>query len=306
MSDPSIALGVKVFYRTEKLENLLESAREHSIDRVYVADDGHTEERRHLYERNYPFDLELLDLEYDAGAGYGRSRIVEEMYEDYLLLVDPDHRIVETEPLMDILEARDDLGGVAGLLYKEEGQIQGNAHDLYERDGTLVRDIKEDKPIQRVAGHPFVEFDFVPTSALLRREALEEYSWDPAFVIGKDHLDLYVGHWRRTDWNFGIFPGVSFIHDPGGSGEYLSFRLDTRKAWHGKSYFLEKWGYDQIVTRTHWSSNTAYEGSPGSLLDSLWWRLPIANSIPFQWHRRLINLHDIGMREKARLSDILD
>lgn len=305
MSERSVAMGTKVFYRTEKLENLLESARDHPIDTVYVADDGDTEERRHLYERAYPFDLELLDLEYDAGAGYGRHRIVEEMTEDYLLLVDPDHRVVDIEPLLAILDAREDLGGVAGLLYKEDGVVQANAHDLYEHGDVLVRDIREDKPLQHVDGYTLAEFDFVPTSALLRREALEEYAWDPEYVIGKDHLDLYVGHWRRTDWNFAIHPGVCFIHDPGGSETYLSFRLDTRKTWEGKRYFLDKWGYDQLVTRRHWSYIAADEGAVDSLFGNLVDLFGVPET-PLWLHRRLVDLHDVGMRGKARVMNLLD
>lgn len=305
MAQPSIALGVKVFYRTKKMENLLESIRDHPIDTVYVADDGHTEERQHLYERQYPFELVVLDLEYDAGAGYGRSRIVDEMHEDYLLLVDSDHRVVDIEPLVEILEARDDLGCAASLLYKENGQIQGNAHDFYEEDGALVRDIREEKPLQTVAGYPFVEFDFVPGVGLFRREALEEYSWDPEYVIGKDHLDLYVGHWHRTDWKFGVYPGICLIHDPGGSGDYLSFRLDTRKTWHGKRYFLNKWGYNQIIMRDHWKGMANDEGSVGAVVDSALSQIGGIN-VPVDLHRRFVDLHDVGMRGKAFLYHLLN
>lgn len=306
MTDATIAMGVKVFYRTEKMERLLKSAEDQPIETVYVADDGETEERRHLYDREYPFDLVLLDLEYDAGAGYGRNRIVEEMDEDYLLLVDSDHRVVDIEPPLNILEERTDLGGVSGLLYKEDGQIQGNAHDFFERGDVLVRDIREDKPLQYVDGQPFIEFDFVPGAGLFRREALEDYSWDPEYVIGKDHLDLFVGHWHKTDWSFAVYPGISLIHDPGGSSSYLSFRLDTRKTWHGKEYFLKKWEYSQIVYHRRWKGMKVDEGTVGTIIDSALSRLNIDSDIPIQLHKRFVDLHDVGMRTKARLYHFLD
>ncbi len=303
MDKSEIALGVKVFYRTQKLNDLLNSIEGHPISTVYVADDGKTEERRHLYDKEYSFNLKLLDLEYDAGQGYGHEKIAEVMNEDYLLLTDPDHRIININPLMSILSGRKDLGGVAGLLYKTNGQIQGNAHDLYEYGNTLVRDINNNKNLQYVEEHPLVEFDFVPGVGLFRREALEDYSWDPEYVIGKDHLDFYVGHWRETDWNFAVYPGLVLFHNPGGSSDYLSFRLDTRKTWHGKSYFLKKWGYDQIVMRDHWKGITSNDGTIGSIADSALSQVN-APQIPIGLHKKLVNIHDIGMKSKAKLYDI--
>ena len=75
---PEIALGTKVFSRAKRLGKLLNSVSETPIDTVYVADDGEpSRDKKALYEANYEFNLEVLDLEYDAGLGYGRNRIVE-------------------------------------------------------------------------------------------------------------------------------------------------------------------------------------------------------------------------------------
>ena len=76
-----VALGVKVFKRTKALERLLNSAKQLDISTVYVADDGDTSDRTDIYDRSWPFDIQLIDLEFDAGVGAGRAAIVDELEE---------------------------------------------------------------------------------------------------------------------------------------------------------------------------------------------------------------------------------
>jgi hypothetical protein len=254
-----IALGVKVFTRAEKLAGLLESAARGPIDRVYVADDGErTERKEQLYGREYPFELTVLDLEYDAGLGYGRDRIVEALKEPYLLIVDSDHKVPRNvEVLAEQLEQRPAFGGVSGLLL-EGGRITGTCHDLFERDDLLVRDVKGGKQVEEVAGSPLMEFEFLPNVAMFRRECLMKQSWDPNYVIGKEHLDFYVAHKRRTDWRFGVNPAVLFTHRPGGDASYDRDRSNLEKLRRSQRYFTEKWGYRQIVHgQTDWVDPTS-------------------------------------------------
>lgn len=248
----SVALGVKVFTRTEKLANLLESIDPETIGRVYVADDGHTDERRDLYDRDWPFELSVIDLEYDAGLGRGRVEIVDRLEEEYLLIVDSDHRLpANVDLLRRQLEARPEFGGIAGLLV-EYGRLTGMTHDLFEEDGVLIRDVEYDKEVLEAAGHRLVPFDFVPNVCLFRRECLEEYAWDPAYVIAMEHLDFYVGHWLETDWRFGVSPSVQFVHDPKSDATYTANRGDPGKRLASKEYFLDKWGYRQVLLRETW------------------------------------------------------
>lgn len=266
MSD--IALGVKVFKRTEKLQNLLESAKDHPIETVYVADDGErSDEKRAVYGAEYPFDLKVFDLEYDAGLGYGRQRIVEALDEEYLLIVDSDHELLgDVSTLREQLAADPQLGGVSGLLL-ENGTITGTCHDLYERGTTLLRDVRGTKPVRTIAGAPFVPYEFVPNVAMFRRACLEDYGWDPEYVIGKEHLDFYVGHKRTTDWTFGVCPDVLFEHHPGGGDGYLSNREGRQKLQRSRQYFLEKWGYDRILLgQTEWFGPSTRDPHAGDSL----------------------------------------
>ncbi len=248
----SVALGVKVFTRTEKLAALLDSVDPDDVDRVYVADDGRTEDRRSLYERDWPFELTVIDLEYDAGLGRGRAEIVDRLEEEYLLIVDSDHRLPDNVDLLRRqLRERPDFGGIAGLLL-EYGRLTGMTHDLSVDDGVLIRDVDDEKEVLEAAGHRLVPFDFLPNVCLFRRECLQEYAWDPAYVIAMEHLDFYVGHWRGTDWRFGVSPSVQFVHDPRSDATYAANRGDPGKRLASKEHFLEKWGYRQVLLRETW------------------------------------------------------
>lgn len=246
MAGSSVALGVPVFKRTDKLRGLLESVEDVAVDTVYVADNGHTEEREALYADDWEFDLEVLDVEYDSGLGNCRHRIVEALDEAYLLVTDSDHTVPHNvSTLVDQLEATPEFGGVCGLLL-EHGGLRATCHDLFEHGDVLVRDIRG-KDATLVAGSPFVEFDFLNNVAVFRRECVEEYHWDPELQQGKPHLDFYVGHKRTTDWRFAVSPEVQFSHHPGGSSSYESNRNKWDRLMGAREYFLDKWGYRQIA-----------------------------------------------------------
>lgn len=289
----SVALGVKVFKRTEKLRRLLESVDPDVIETVYVADDGRTADRRELYDREWPFELTLIDLEYDAGLGYGRERILDELTERYLLIVDSDHTVPNNVDLLRRqLEARPSFGGISGLLL-EYGHLGGMCHDLRERDGVLIRSVDGDKQTLTVAGHPVVPFDFVPNVALFRRSCLEDRSWDPNYVIAMEHLDFYVTHWAETDWRFGVSPAVQFGHDPRSDRSYERDRGDETKRMASKRYFLNKWGYRQVVLRNTWLRER--HNTPTA-------RLPFTP--PLWLEATLFDLNDAYRRRKGVLKNV--
>jgi GT2 family glycosyltransferase len=249
----TVAIGTKVFTRDEQLRGLLDSVPP-LVDTVYVADDGEpTELKERLYSADYAFELEVIDMEYDAGLGAGRAAIVEQLSEDFLAIVDTDHRIPPgIESLLDVLRSEKQLGGVGGALVEpDRDRYYVEAQDFSEDGTTLIRSPHlEEKRIEMVDRTPVVEFDFIPNAALLRRECVEDYCWDPAYVIEQEHADFYVGHWRRTDWRFAVCPAVVFEHYPGGDEAYLRERGDIQKERDSLRYFLDKWGYEKDDPRS--------------------------------------------------------
>ena len=253
-----IAVGTKVFTRTDKLRDLLVSVERTDIDKVYLADDGEmTVEKERLYDREFAFDLVLIDLEYDAGLGKGRKEIVDQLGdEEYLLIVDTDHEIPRNvDVLAEQLEADRSIGGIAGTIVEpERSRVFQSAKNFREEGDVLVRsaDINQ-KTIEKIAGYPFVEFQFIPNAALFRTDCLDDYCWDPNYVIGKEHVDFYVGHWKQTDWRFGVCPTVTFSHYPGGDQSYKSNRHSENKKDQSRRYFREKWGYEAVRTeQSYW------------------------------------------------------
>lgn len=262
-SVPDTALGVVVLNRVDKLTRLLESVEPTVIDTVYVADNGKpTDEKKRLFSREFDFELNVLDLEYDIGLGSSRDAIVSEFDEEYLLIADSDHEIIDDiDRLISVLQTREDIGGVAGsVMEPDRGRIWQSAKDFYEEGSGLIRSADRHKNLEQVDKSVFVEFDFIPYPALYRRECLEEYSWDPEYPLGRAHVDFYVGHWKQTDWKFGICPQVHFGHYPGGDTSYSSHRRDDDKYQKAKNYFRKKWGYSSVESQKGYWFDT--EGEP--------------------------------------------
>ena len=247
-----IAVGTKVFKRSEKLEQLLSSIPNY-VKTVYVADDGSTNERSDIYTKEYQFDLKVLDLEYDKGLGAGRRAIVDEFTEEYLTIVDADHKIPENLDLLrGLLDENDQLGGVSGAILEPNEQTYYITGQFLKEEGKDLHRgprVEKDIVIDEINGNSVLYFDFIANAAMFRRECLESYSWDPEYVIGYEHIDFYVGHWKTTKWKFGVCPSVIFKHYPGGSSEYNENRESANKLNNSKDYFLEKWEFEKDVRR---------------------------------------------------------
>ena len=264
-----IALGVVVMTRIEKLRRLLKSVDRQPIKTVYIADAGRdTSEKQEIYNEDFAFETVVLDLDYEVELGRSRKRIADELSEEYLITVDSDHEVPDNVMLLaDQLSERPDLGGIAGsIIEPNKGRLWQSAKDFYEDNGILVRDANhEEKEIEYVAGSPFVEFDFIPSAGILRKDCLQDYSWDPNYTNTREHADFYVGHWLETDWSFGISPEVHFKHYPGGDTEYVSHRHDVARQDFAEKYFLDKWGYEAFEMGkpywydTHYTDQTLFD-----------------------------------------------
>ncbi|WP_083252694.1 glycosyltransferase family 2 protein [Haladaptatus sp. W1] len=274
---PEISLGVVVFNRTEKLKNLLQSVVETDINKVYVADNGKgSEEKKKLYNSNFSFELKVLDLPYDSGLGYGRHEIVKELKEEYLIIVDSDNTVPpNVTELVQLLESKPTLGGACGMLI-ESNRIYSACRDLYEYDGLISYDIRGDKKVN-FEPIPHIKFDFLPNVCAFKKECLDDYSWDPNYTIGREHIDFFTGH-LNTNWEFALCPAVQFGHFPDGPQSYMSKRTDPKRILADKEYYLTKWGYDQIV---HLQPDWFHSKRSSSRLLSLIMRTTLSKSPSF-------------------------
>lgn len=294
--DQNLTLGTTVFKRTEKLRALLDSAEEAPVSRVVVADDGDTAVRQSVYNDEWAFDLEVVDLPLDAGLGRGRQALVEELDTEFMLLVDSDMRVPDrVMTLVKQLRATPELGGISGLLL-EEGRLSGMCHDIVEDGDLLVRDTPEEKVVEWVQERPLIRFDFIPNAAVFRRSCLTEYPWDPEYTIGKEHLDFYVGHYHGTEWEFAVCPEILFPHHPGGDAEFVSTRHDPSRLLESKQYFLEKWDYRQVLRKHYWLDHA----HPDPVL------VRLAGALPRQLQPLALDTNEAVWRAKGRVLDAAD
>lgn len=272
----SLAAGVTVFKRTEKTRQFMESISEGLIDTLYVADNGDiTSERWELYEQNWPFSVEVLDLEYDSGLGYARKQIVDNISADYLLIADNDMTVpLNLEVLLKQLDKKQDYGGISGILL-EEGRIRSGCWDLYEgglcrSDDVILLDIQEPKSVEEVAGAPLAKFDHIANAAVFRKECVKDYCWNPELTL-EEHLDFYIGHMKRTDWRFGVCPEVIFKHFPNSKREYTATRDDSNRVETYRKKCLDRWGYrKRIYMKSHdWIDTIEHQSTSRTVKDAV-------------------------------------
>lgn len=265
-TDSSTAVGVPVFKRTEALRRCLNSVPDAVVDRVIIADNGRSENREQLYNRDWAFELTVLELEYNSGIGACRAAIADELAEDYLIVVDNDMILPSASELIQLqtaVEYDSLLGGVSGIL-AERNRIRSGCSNLHEETSLfgnvlLVHSIRDDVEIERIKPTLHIaRFDKLTNAAILRQDCIEDYSWDRRYPMG-EHLDFYLGHYHRTDWEFAVCPTVVFDHQKGryptyreeirGSGTHYNRMQSTVKQLNSK-----KWGYERIVygSRPDW------------------------------------------------------
>lgn len=258
-----VALATKVFKRPDDLVRLLRSVPKDMFEHIYIADDGEDNPAQAaLSEVELETDVTVFNLEFDAGNGFARREIVDRTDEEHLLMVDADHTIPENvDVLYQQLGKHNSLGGIAGSVVEPgANRVWQSGKDLYERAGGLVRTADTDPDVQYVAGYPLTRFDFVPQAVLFKRACLDSYAWDRNYVTHREHLDFFLGHWRRSEWEFAVSPAVFFGHYPGGNVEYESHRHSERKGERDHTYFLEKWDYDFLQMGDPYWFDTASQG----------------------------------------------
>lgn len=219
----AIACGVPVYTRTAAVEQFLESVPPY-VQTVYIAENGPApsrEERAGLYGgREWPFDLQVLDLGHDVGIGQCRAAICEALSEPYLWMGDCDMVFVDASDLRrlrGLLERNPGLGGVSGWLIEGE-TVRAGARQLVEHGGRLIQAVEEPTEIEGEA-MPFARFDFVPQAGLFRAEAYDTYSYDPR-IRNSEHVDFFYGHAQRGEWAFASTPAVIIQHNRWINDEY--------------------------------------------------------------------------------------
>jgi len=256
-----LAVGVPVFERTAALQTLLESLPA-SVHRVHVADNGHTDERATLYAREWPFDLEVHDLDYDAGVGACRRAIADAASTEYLFIGDCDMRIVrpsDLDTLIGVLEREPHLGGIAGWLW-EGDRVRAGAADFHSHTGptgttTLYKDARDAK-LQHSAGIPYAVFDNIPQAAVVRTAVFEAHTYDDS-LQNTEHAAFFLGQQRAGEWQFASTPAVVIHHRMHTDPEYRAEK--RQKDTTDLDMLAREFGIDRLAVgpRPDWVTTRA-------------------------------------------------
>jgi len=252
-SNDTIACGVPVFSRSIALKRFLESVPDY-VSSVYVADNGHHNDRRHLYTTDWPYDLQVLELDYDVGIGACRRAIADTVTEPYLFMADSDMELLQTrdlKTLREILTSHDDLGAAAAWLIEPQ-TVRAGAHNLTFSNGTAIRHVPI-TPDLTTNPVPFATFDLIPQACLFRTSVFDEYTYDPDIELS-EHFDFFYGHKLHTDWQWASTPVVHVLHNKNIDEQYRKTRGNDQVDLERTS---EKWGVTEIVPGAFadWSDN---------------------------------------------------
>ena len=277
-------VGVPTFRRKEKLFNLLESLEKWDFKEIIVADDSKiSEEKWNKYEEmKEKIPLRVLEFPFDSGIGKKRQEIVKELESNFLLTIDDDMEPYKIKSLKEVLLSDEKLGGVSGLLI-EENELKCSAHDLKVKNSYLIKDIKNKECLSSRNNNPYFKFNQIPQVGIFRKDCLNEYNWDDHYKAGKEHLDFFFGHYKKTDWEFAVTPTSLFGHFPGGSSTYTSFRRSKNRMEDSKRYFLDKWGLKGILEyRVHFVRSPNFKKN---LEIALKRKLPFTGVRLLQWFK---------------------
>ncbi|MFY0605784.1 MAG: glycosyltransferase [Cyclobacteriaceae bacterium] len=246
-----ITVGIKTFYRTDKLEDTLNALIGKSFSQVIIADDGEIDEAKDLLYDKYAelLPLKVLRLPHDTGLPYGRNRMIEACNTPYFLMLDDDQVIPDNiKVLLDILHGDSELGGVS-CFWNEYGHIVCRAHNLHMIHGHLIKDKGRDQIKRTIGQTAYFLMDFIPNSTLYRKECFDEIKWDEAIKIGSEHVDFYMAQKQLGKWKFAVTPDVIIKHYPSiGTGTYeKKFRHQNERIKKYKQYVLKKWQFKDVL-----------------------------------------------------------
>lgn len=251
MKTDRVAVLIKTFLRDDVLFKTIEAVRAMMPYpfRLYIADDGRMTDRKEaLYKKLNDEGHVVVMLAFNSGISVGRNALLKVVREDYVLLLDDDTCIKDSESLRRMracLDADADLGLVAAVLKRESGAWFGPQAYSFGlrfdwRDDLLVR-LPAAKDEKKAGEVTYRIADQVPNVFLAKREVFDEVRWDDRIKIEYEHMDFFL-RLKKTSWKAGVCldaQAVHFVSEP--PAEYTRYRHTAPK-----DYFYRKHGIGNI------------------------------------------------------------
>ena len=248
------AIGIKTFLREKTLFKTLDAIEKHFPYRYkfYIADDGTvTDEKARRYQELQKAGHRIIHLPFDSGISAGRNAIVKKVEEKYIIVMDDDIRLTDSESvkrMLSVLEEDENLGLVSGVLEHENGYPVGGEEYCrglrFElRDGFLLR-WPANSAIYNVNGSSYRTADQVVNFFLARSELFDDVLWDKKIKVGWEHIDFFLAL-VKTKWKAAVCLDAKAIH----SRPEHDFTYNQHRCSMISQYFLQKHGIHGVLNR---------------------------------------------------------
>ncbi len=191
--DSKIAIGIKTFMREESLFKTLDSIEKYFpyAYRLYIADDGTiSDEKEYRYQQLEIQGHVVIRLPFNSGLSFGRNSIVQRVTEEYVLIMDDDIVLTDSESvekMKQVLDSSDGIGLCAGMIYQENGEcFGGHAYSrgiMLDIDGSALFRRSSRGKLAKANGILFNYADQVVNFFLAKRAIFKSVTWDNRIKI---------------------------------------------------------------------------------------------------------------------------
>jgi len=253
--DSTVAIGIKTFMREGNFFKVIDSIERHFPYpyTLYIADDGDvSEEKEYRYQQLESQGHVIIRLPFNCGISVGRNEITRRAIEDYVLIMDDDIMLEDSESIERmkmILDSKDDIGLCAGMIYQEGGEPFGGKD--YSRglrleiDKNVLFRHKSIGNLSKLDGTLFNYADQVVNFFLAKREVFNDIRWDDRIKIEYEHMDFFLSL-KKTRWKATVCLNTNLTH-------CRSMRVDPFYVRHRRSapmqYFYAKHGIGNIINK---------------------------------------------------------
>jgi len=254
----TIAVGIKTFMREANFFRTLDAIETKFpyAYTLYIADDSRISDKKRLvYDQLKRDGHHVLYMPFNSGLSAGRNAIVKDVKEDYILILDDDIRLDDSETVRNmklVLDSRDDIGIVSGIIkHEQSGARFGN--DRYSRGlmlniegGVLYRDAAISL-VQDVSGVKFRIADQVVNFFLAKREVFRDVRWDANIKIEFEHMDFFL-RLKETEWKAAVCFDACGTHL---KPDLRDLEYDRYRRKAPFDYFGRKHNITRIINRWH-------------------------------------------------------
>jgi len=216
-----IAIGIKTFLREELLFKTLDAIEEHFpfSYRLYVADDGSiSNEKEYKYQKLEENGHVIIRLPFNCGISVGRNEIVKKATEDYVLIMDDDIMIQNSESIVNmkkVLDSDKDIGICSGMLSSKNGDYITNENYQkglrFKIDRGMLFRYPSERKLYKVDGSLFVYAEQVVNFFLAKRAIFDDVKWDNRIKVEWEHLDFFL-QLKNTKWKVAACLNTKAIH----------------------------------------------------------------------------------------------